>query len=282
MKQKNFVSLMMAFGFLAIAVSGILMYFDLKPGPVKGIHVLFGLMLIGFAVFHILNNWGSLKLYMKDKGSGSIRKELVIGSLITGVVLVGAGFSIPPFPQIQRFGEEIAKEGGEKGRGAGRLMFETVSTNEKAGGQALSLIIQKKKDLVLPAMIIWTEDNAHHLLQNLFVPEKVASVPPGETDIREALEEGEVKFDPIDVKLFPSWAAAGKDTKSNHPATTPFDNFILESRVGAVMPAYVTLELVAGGKHAVYQAKVEPSSGKASSLTTSGEALLDRALLEWK
>jgi hypothetical protein len=206
----------------------------------------------------------------------------VIGSLVTGIVLVGAGFSIPPFPQIQRFGEEIGREGGDKGRFGGRLMFETVKTNEKAGGPALSLIVQKKKDVTLPAMVIWTEDSAHHLLQNLFVPEKVASAPPGETDIREALEEGEVKFSPIDDKQFPAWTASGQDRKSNHPATTPFDHFILESHAGSSLPTFVTVEIVAGGKHAVYQAKVDPSPGKATSLTGNGEALLDRALLEWK
>lgn len=75
MKRKNFISLIMAWTFLAISISGLLMYFDLKPNPVKGIHVLFGLILIGFGVFHILNNWGSLKLYMKDKGSGASRRN---------------------------------------------------------------------------------------------------------------------------------------------------------------------------------------------------------------
>jgi hypothetical protein len=281
MKQKNFVSLMMSFAFLAISTTGILFYFDFKPGPVKGIHVLFGLMLIGFAIFHIMNNWGSLKLYMKDKASGSVKKELVIGSALAGVVLLGAGFSIPPFPQIQRFGEDLAR-GGEKGRGPGRTMFETLATNDKAGGQALSLIIQKNKAVALPVMVIWTEDSAHHLLQNLFVPEKVASLPSGETDIREAIEEGEVKFEAIDPAKFPAWSASGKDFKSNHPATTPFDNFILESHAGTIAPAYVNLEILAGSKHSLYQAKVEPAAGKAETLATAGEPLLERALLEWK
>ncbi len=143
MKRKNFISLMMAWTFLSISVSGLLMYFDLKPNPVKGIHVLFGLILIGFGIFHLLNNWGSLRSYMKEKNTGSIRKELVYGSLIAGAVLLGAGFGIPPFPQIQRFGEEIAREGGEgRGKFGGRVMFETVTTNEKNGESAVSVIVQ--------------------------------------------------------------------------------------------------------------------------------------------
>jgi hypothetical protein len=281
MKRKNFVSLMMSFAFLSISVTGLLIYFDFKPGPVKGIHVLFGLMLIGFAIFHIMNNWGSLKLYMKDKGSGTVRKELVIGSALAGLVLLGAGFSIPPFPQIQKFGEELGR-GGEKGRGQGRIMFETITTNEKEGGHALSLIIQKKKDITLPAMVIWTEDSAHRFLQNIFVPEKTASLPSGETDIREALEEGEVKFDALNGTLFPAWNAVASDKKSNHPGTTPFDNFILESRTGSSAPVYINLEATAGGKHARYQARVEPVAGKATVLAGTGEPLLDRVLLEWK
>lgn len=203
------------------------------------------------------------------------------GSLIAGAVLLGAGFSIPPFPQIQRFGEEIAREGGEgRGKFGGRMMFESVATNEKDGGTALSLIIQKKKEVVMPAMIIWTEDSAHHLIQDLFVPEKTASIPAGETDIREALEEGEVEFAALDASKFPARSAAGQAPKNNHPGTTPFDNFILDTHL-TVVPAYVNLEVVAGGKHAVYQAKWEAGSHTAS-LSTTGEALLDRALAEWK
>jgi len=281
MKSKNFISLVMAWTLLAISISGLLMYFDLKPDPVKGIHVLFGLILIGFGIFHLLNNWGSLKLYMKDKGSGSIKKELVYGSLLAGAVLLGAGFSIPPFPQIQRFGEEIAREGGgKKGPFGGRLMFDVFTTNEKEGGTALSLIIQKKQDIVMPVIIIWTEDSAHHLLQDLFVPEKTASLPPGETDIREALEEGEVKFDGLDLSKFTARSAAGPAPKSNHPGTTPFDHFILETHVTA-LPTYLNLEINAGGKHAVYQAKLDAGS-RSAAMTSTGEALLDRALAEWK
>lgn len=280
MKRKNFISLIMAWTFLAIAVSGLLMYFDLKPNPVKGIHVLFGLILIGFGVFHILNNWGSLKSYMKDKGTGSMKKELVYGSLLAGVVLLGAGFSVPPFPQIQRFGEEIAREGGERGKFGGRVMFETVATNEKEAGPALSLIVQKKQDVVMPAIIVWTEDSAHHLVQDLFVPEKTAALPAGETDVREALEEGEVEFAALDPSKFPARAAAGPTPKSNHPGTTPFDHFMLETHLGGA-PASLVMEVVAGGKHAVYRTPLK-SDANAAALSAEGEALLDKAVATWK
>ena len=55
MKRKNFISLVMAWTFLSISISGLLMYFDLKPDPVKGIHVLFGLILIGFGIFQFIS-----------------------------------------------------------------------------------------------------------------------------------------------------------------------------------------------------------------------------------
>ena len=281
MKNKNFVSLMMAFAFLSLASTGLLIYFDLKPGPVKTIHVLFGLLLIGFAIFHIMNNWGSLKLYMKDRNGGPIKKELIFGSALACIVLLGAGFSIPPFPQIQHFGEDLSR-GGEKKGGAGKTLFESVSTNDQSGGQALWLLIQKKKELELPAMVIWTEDSAHHFIQNLFVPEKVASLPPGEKDIREALEEGEVKFEAMNPASFPAWSAVESDRKSNHAGTTPFDAFILDTRTSCAAPYYLNLEIVSGRQHSIYRAMVDPSKSNAFSLHTSDEQMLERALLELK
>jgi Domain of unknown function (DUF4405) len=281
MKRKNFVSLVMAWTFLSISISGLLMYFDLKPNPVKGIHVLFGLILIGFGIFHLLNNWSSLKSYFKDKGTGSIRKELIYGSLIAGVVLLGAGFSIPPFPQIQRFGEEISREGGERKGFGGRVMFETVATLEnKSNDRPLSLIIQKRQDIVMPTMLIWTEDSAHLLLEDLFVPEKVAAMPEGETDVREALEEGEVVFTAVDPSKFPVRAAAGPMGKSNHQGATPFDSFILETHFNGI-PAFLVVEVVAQGKHTIYRTPLSHTAG-ASTLTGQGERLLERALAEWK
>jgi len=277
MKRKNFVSLMMSFAFLAISSTGLLMYFDFKPGPVKGIHVLFGLILIGFAIFHIMNNWGPLKSYMREKNGRPIRKELIIGSLVAGIVLLGAGFSIPPFPQIQRFGEELSRD-GEKGRRAGRLMFETISVDGVKGGRSLSLIIQKGKDVTLPSMVIWTEDSDHHFLQNIFVPAKVASLPEGESDVREAIEEGELTLGDLNPGSFPAWKAATSDKKSNHPGTTPFENFVLNTHIGKATSAFLYLEIVAGGQHALYQTNMDTVAGKAFSLSTQDQALLERAI----
>jgi hypothetical protein len=38
-------------------------------------------------IFHIVNNWGSLKNYSKDKNTGSFKKELLVAGIIGIIVL---------------------------------------------------------------------------------------------------------------------------------------------------------------------------------------------------
>lgn len=81
MKRKNFISLSLAFIFLTLSTSGVLMYLKQKAHPVEMAHTIFGLLFVGFAIFHIVNNWGSLKLYSKDKVTRSWKKELMVAGL---------------------------------------------------------------------------------------------------------------------------------------------------------------------------------------------------------
>jgi undecaprenyl pyrophosphate phosphatase UppP len=75
-KKKNIISLTIAFAFLSIAITGLLLYFAIKSGPVTAIHVAFGLLFIGFAIFHIKNNRASKKAYSTEqKGGSGIKKN---------------------------------------------------------------------------------------------------------------------------------------------------------------------------------------------------------------
>lgn len=57
MKNKNIISLTIGFAFLSIAVTGILLYIKQKSHAAEITHTVFGLIFIGFAIFHIMNNW---------------------------------------------------------------------------------------------------------------------------------------------------------------------------------------------------------------------------------
>jgi uncharacterized membrane protein (DUF4010 family) len=87
MKSKNLISLSVAFIFLVIGTTGLLMYLKQKSHPVEMAHTVFGLLFVGFAIFHISNNWGSIKSYSKDRISRSWKKELLF-ALAAGVIVL--------------------------------------------------------------------------------------------------------------------------------------------------------------------------------------------------
>ena len=54
MKKKNLISLSVAFAFLALSITGILLYVKQKAHAVEMTHTIFGLIFVSFAIFHII------------------------------------------------------------------------------------------------------------------------------------------------------------------------------------------------------------------------------------
>ena len=94
MKRKNIISLSVAFAFLSLSITGILLYIKQKAHAVEITHTVFGLIFVGFAIFHIVNNWSSITGYSKERTSGIFKKEFIIAFLVFGVVLAGTASEI--------------------------------------------------------------------------------------------------------------------------------------------------------------------------------------------
>lgn len=95
------VSLLIGLCFVVMSISGLLLYFGQKQWhPVETLHILFGVIFLAFAIFHINNNWKSIQAYSKTKVERQWTKELVVGLAIVGVFLVGGSLEIPPFKQM--------------------------------------------------------------------------------------------------------------------------------------------------------------------------------------
>lgn len=109
MKNRNLVSLSVTFGFLSIGITGILMYFGARGG-ITTIHVIFGLIFVVVAIFHVVNNWNSLKIYTRDKKIGGIRKEFILVSVVLLLVLIGSAVNLGPFSAVAHAGEEFGRE----------------------------------------------------------------------------------------------------------------------------------------------------------------------------
>ena len=173
MKKKNLISLSVALVFATLGTTGLLLYTVQHNKATTGIHTLFGLLFVAFAILHIINNWSSLVSYMKPR-TGTIQKEFLVVLAIGVVFIVATGLRIPPFGEVEEFGEELRRGGGE-GRGGRPTLFAEVKTNESLQGRSLIIYVQKNRDAVLPVMTVWSEDSTGQFIDNLFVPAQLAA-----------------------------------------------------------------------------------------------------------
>ena len=133
MKNKNLISLSVAFAFLTLSVTGLLLYLVKHNHTTTGIHTVFGLLFTSFAVFHIINNWSSLMSYSRERATGGLQKELLVSSLVVGIFLAGTWLELPPFAQIDELGDYFRKGKDDKPRkppGTYNMMLE-VTRNHK-------------------------------------------------------------------------------------------------------------------------------------------------------
>jgi hypothetical protein len=193
MKSKNLISLSLAFIFLTLGTTGILMYLKQKSHPVEMAHTIFGLLFVGFAIFHISNNWGSLKTYSKDRVSRSWKKELMF-ALAGGLIILMLALTEVLEP-VAEFGRIFAP----KRQGSPAIMFQEKKTLETASGKTATLILQRKQSEMFTPLKVELADSTGKIVSTLF------------EDIKPAGEEAEEKRPMANLII---------ETKIN--ASTPF------------------------------------------------------------
>jgi hypothetical protein len=121
---KAFVSFYVAFSFLALAVSGIVLYIA-PPGRIanwsvwqllflskaqwQAMHTIVALMFLVAASFHVYFNWKVLVAYLTSKLQAGIRmkRELAAAALAGSAILAVSTAGVPPFGTVMDVGEEI-------------------------------------------------------------------------------------------------------------------------------------------------------------------------------
>jgi hypothetical protein len=171
MKNKNLISLTVALAFMLLATTGILLYVKQKAHFIEMTHTIFGLLFIAFAIFHIVNNWDSIKAYSKDRKSGSIKKELVVASLITGIILVLSVTEV--LEPVAEFGKIFAS-GGKR---PSTVNFAEKKTLDSTQGHAVVLLLQKGKEATFSGVSVEVADTTGKVLETLLAPEKEAKGP---------------------------------------------------------------------------------------------------------
>ena len=277
MKRKNIISLSVAFAFLALSITGLLIFAKQDPHFVKITHTIFGLIFVGFAIFHILNNWSSIVGYSKDKKAGKFQKELVIAAAVFGVVLIGS---------VTEVLEPIAEAGsifaGKRPPRTEKLSFDKIETNKDVKGTSLSLMIQKGKDVDFPVMAAWVEDANHAFVESLFVPKDIAVVGEDEEAMREAKFDGEFERKPFSADLLPTFKSKTKEAKANFDKITPTENFVLTTNTTATGIFTVYIEVKNNAKTELYEAQVDALKGEVFKLKSKEGVLLANGLVEVK
>lgn len=275
MKRKNIISLSVAFAFLSLSITGILLYIKQKAHAVEITHTVFGLIFVGFAIFHIINNWSSITGYSKtrtsDKTPSKFRKEFIIAFLVFGVVLAGTASEI--LEPVAEAGKIFAKKRPPKPES---LSYEEVKTNQDSKGTALRVLVELNKETELPIVAIWVEDADHKFVENLYVPTKEAKMPASEEEANEG------HFDISDFKptSLPTWQAKASVKSSLSEKETPHENFVVNSKTTAKGNFYVMMEVKSKDKNEVYEAKIEAVNGGISKLKSESNALIKSGLVE--
>ena len=270
MKRKNIISLSVAFAFLALSITGILLYIKQKAHAVEITHTVFGLIFVGFAIFHIVNNWSSITGYSKEKKSGKFQKEFTIAGLAFGLLLVGT---------VTEVLEPVAEAGkifAGKRKRVEKLSFEEIKTNQDLKGTSLRVLLEESKEIELPVVAAWVEDADHKFVNNLFVPAKQAEMP----ESKEEAEEGHFDIKDFKPETLPTWHAKTASKLPLSEKETPRENFVIQSNTSAKGIFYVMVEIKSKDKTEVYEAKVDEASGGISKLRTKGKGLIKSGLVE--
>lgn len=266
MNKKKLVSLGIAAVFLALGTTGLLLYLVQHNKPTKVIHTTFGLFFVTIAIFHIVNNWGSLVSYLKGKGGAGLAREFVLVFVLALVSVVGAGLLLPPFEQIEEFGEELRK--GDK-PATKKISFQIIETNKDLGGTAITLQLERDKAALLPVIAVWTADSTGQFIDNLFAPSKRMVVFVGEEGNEEhAIREGEVEPKELSADVIPNWQVQSEDMVPNWSEATPNDPMLLKSFTTASGSFTVYVEISSMGKTELYKAAVS-GTGSMSRLTSA-------------
>ena len=178
--SRPLVSLLMAFGFLTILVTGLLSFGLRYSSLLAGVHTIFGLLFVGYGFFHLKNNWQPLIKYFKNKSTRRV-KWVAVG--LIPITIIGVLTELPPFSTVIDFGYALKEiKAIENNR------FETVFTHYDKQGRSLKVdfragdmyaapgpkILWFRKTST-PQFAIWIEDLEGNYIDTLYATKKAAT-----------------------------------------------------------------------------------------------------------
>lgn len=177
LKTKNLISLSVGLAFLTLSFTGLMLYFLPHTPTTSLTHTIFGFTFLLAAIFHIRNNWISLKTYSVDKNQlqthQRIRFELLLSGAVVIFFLLGSTSHLKPFEWIDEVGNEI-RTGQDQETSEKNFTYERIQTNAKGSGVDILFDVRKGKYYQYPQLAMWLEDTTGHYLQTLYVSKGLA------------------------------------------------------------------------------------------------------------
>jgi hypothetical protein len=174
--RRAFVSLSILIFFIVIFITSVLMFFKPHTPLVALVHTGIGFLLLAIAIWHLKNNFSSLKTYFKlrqSKSGAAFGLALPI-AVLCGATLLGLAITqSAPFLTLYEWGNKLRT--GEKSEE--KIQFSYVRVNHtKVDAQGNKLVIDLRKGPYFrwPQYAFWLETMDGEFIQPLYITEKLA------------------------------------------------------------------------------------------------------------
>lgn len=263
MKNRNFVSLSISFSFVAIAVTGIFLYLGIKSEAIEIVHVLFGLIFTGLAVFHIRYNFASIKNYSANRKTNGIRKELVASGLVNSLLLLLMCLGFSFMDELTHAGRDLVGNGKRQERRGEGVVFSQLSTNQHIQGTSLQLIIWEQEEVLAPVIAIWVEETDGKLTEGLLVPAQRLTIPATVRRAQDLENPGirsQVQYSVLQHDILPEFNRRRREIRPNYDRATPLNSFILQTNTSARQRFMLYLEMNYLNRTELYSATIDPAA----------------------
>ena len=172
--KKNIISLSVAFAFLTLAITGILLYIKQKSHAIEISHTIFGLLFILMAAFHIYNNWISIKSYGTQRNKSKLSKEVIYIFITFAVILTLSLTNV--LEPVAEFGRIFKKGKGENEKRS--ITFSEKKSNQDKTGKEVVLIVQKNEKAMFASLTIDVIDVTNKVVETLYSNDSINHFPP--------------------------------------------------------------------------------------------------------
>lgn len=174
------VSILMLGGFLTILVTGLVSYGMRYNSLLSATHTIFGLLFVGYGLFHLKNNLRPLVSYIKKP---VMRKWLWGSALLVPITVLGVAIGLPPFQWATDLGYALKEL-----RPIDRQISSTLYTKMSQTGRGLSIDIKAGEHYSgpgakvmgvtttgVPQMAVWIESVNGDYIETLYVTKKASN-----------------------------------------------------------------------------------------------------------